>query len=254
MSHSGRADAAGPAPAPGAGWKALLRRMPLSPLHPQWLSNRYHRRSRRRLAGISSAVVLDIGSGDSDSAAALGEGNQLVRVDYPQTNARYRHPPDLFADARQLPIADASADVVLLLEVLEHVADPEAALSEASRVLRPGGTLFVSVPMTYPIHDAPHDYRRFTIHGLRHMLTRHALEPRVEEYHGNSWVTALQLLNLAALEWVVAASEKGILWGGLAVVAAYPLCVTCNLLAIPFLGITGARRSCLGYFVEAARA
>jgi SAM-dependent methyltransferase len=52
----------------------------------------------------------------------------------------------LEGDAATLPIADDSVDAVLLLDVVEHVAEPERALAEAHRVLRPGGVLVLSVP------------------------------------------------------------------------------------------------------------
>jgi 2-polyprenyl-6-hydroxyphenyl methylase/3-demethylubiquinone-9 3-methyltransferase len=48
------------------------------------------------------------------------------------------------ADARACPLAEASADLVLLADVVEHVADWRAALGEAARLLRPGGVLYVN--------------------------------------------------------------------------------------------------------------
>jgi SAM-dependent methyltransferase len=49
-------------------------------------------------------------------------------------------------DATRLPFADASFDRVIASEVLEHIPDDEAAFAELARVLRPGGTLAVTVP------------------------------------------------------------------------------------------------------------
>lgn len=55
-------------------------------------------------------------------------------------------------DAQRLPLADDSFDAVLMTEVLEHIPDDAAALSEVLRVLRPGGVLALSVPHAqYPI-------------------------------------------------------------------------------------------------------
>jgi SAM-dependent methyltransferase len=52
----------------------------------------------------------------------------------------------VLGDLRELPVADGSCDVVLATEVLEHVREQRDALAELTRVLRPGGTLVVSVP------------------------------------------------------------------------------------------------------------
>jgi SAM-dependent methyltransferase len=47
----------------------------------------------------------------------------------------------LEGDAQRLPLADESADAVMLVSMLHHVEDPPAALAEARRILRPGGRL-----------------------------------------------------------------------------------------------------------------
>jgi SAM-dependent methyltransferase len=74
---------------------------------------------------------------------------------------------DVLGDVtRMTDIADDTFDVVLCLEVLEHLSTPAAAASEIARVLRPGGTAIISVPHLSRIHDAPHDYFRFTRYGL----------------------------------------------------------------------------------------
>ena len=54
--------------------------------------------------------------------------------------------------------------------MLEHVAAPERAIAELHRVLAPGGALVLSTPFVFEIHEAPHDYYRFTEHGLRQLL------------------------------------------------------------------------------------
>lgn len=235
------------------GLKRLLEPMKATLLHPQWLSLRYHHLSRACLRELNHCVVLDIGSGDSDHSGLLGPACTLHRLDYPITNARYRRLPDLYADAARLPIAQASVDAVLLLEVMEHLGEDDRTLKEISRVLRPGGQFFLSVPFLYPMHDEPSDFRRYTIHGLRRILAAHGFSVIRETVHGNSIVTALQLLNLSFLEIARDAYTRSPAVGLAAALLVYPLCVAVNLAALPLTSLRHPQAACLGYFVTAVR-
>jgi SAM-dependent methyltransferase len=77
---------------------------------------------------------------------------------------------DLVGDARSIPLADGSMDVVLCTQVLEHIPDPVAVIAEIHRVLRVGGTLLLSVPSIFPQHGSPGDYWRFMPQGLQWIL------------------------------------------------------------------------------------
>jgi SAM-dependent methyltransferase len=77
---------------------------------------------------------------------------------------------DHVADIQHMPLPDATYDSVFCTQVLHHVPEPMQALREIARVLKPGGTALISVPHLSWLHNEPHDYFRFTIHGLRHML------------------------------------------------------------------------------------
>ncbi|NLT74566.1 MAG: class I SAM-dependent methyltransferase [Chloroflexi bacterium] len=75
------------------------------------------------------------------------------------------------ADVQDMPMVPAAHyDSVLCLEVLEHVPNPERALHEIARVLRPGGVLIMSVPHLSRLHDEPHDYYRYTRYGIIALL------------------------------------------------------------------------------------
>ncbi len=69
-------------------------------------------------------------------------------------------------------ISEAQYDSALCLEVLEHLPYPERALKEINRILKPGGYLILSVPHLSRLHDEPHDYFRFTRHGIEEILSR----------------------------------------------------------------------------------
>ncbi len=75
-----------------------------------------------------------------------------------------------------IPLQDATVDSVLCLQVLEHVPDPQQAMREFFRCLKPDGTVLISVPHLAYLHNEPHDYFRFTHHGLRFMLERAGFE------------------------------------------------------------------------------
>jgi SAM-dependent methyltransferase len=87
----------------------------------------------------------------------------------------------VIGDAQALGICDASFDVVLCTEVLEHLPEPQRAIDEIYRVLVPGGQLLLTTRFLFPIHDAPHDYFRFTKYGLRHLLRRFDITELQEE-------------------------------------------------------------------------
>jgi SAM-dependent methyltransferase len=79
---------------------------------------------------------------------------------------------DAAGSALDLPLRDECLDSILCLQVLEHVPDPERALREFYRCLKPGGVLLLSVPHLAYLHNEPHDYFRFTHYGLRAILSR----------------------------------------------------------------------------------
>lgn len=87
----------------------------------------------------------------------------------------------VIGDAQALGVADEAFDVVLCTEVLEHLPEPQRAIDEMFRVLRPGGTLLLTTRFLFPIHDAPHDYFRFTKYGLRYLLRRFTILELCEE-------------------------------------------------------------------------
>ncbi|HXV13468.1 MAG TPA: class I SAM-dependent methyltransferase [Candidatus Krumholzibacteria bacterium] len=137
-----------------------------------WYANGLLARNIEQLArGLSGSLVIDVGCGESPYRAMLSGFARYVGFDAPGRPDSASH-PDVVGDAGALPFRTASADAVLCTEVIEHVPDPAILLAEAHRVLVPGGSLLLSSPFTWHLHDEPHDYWRFTEYGLRLLLER----------------------------------------------------------------------------------
>jgi len=69
--------------------------------------------------------------------------------------------------AQALPFPDSHFEGIVCSEVFEHIPDSRKAVTEMARVLVPGGVLVLTTRSTFPVHDAPGDYWRFTPYTLR---------------------------------------------------------------------------------------
>ena len=127
------------------------------------------------------ATAVDQNTGDLADievmVAAMAEAGEIKPVEEPVT---------LEADAMALPFADGHFDRVIASEILEHIPDDDGAISELIRVLKPGGTLAVTVPRWLPekicwlLSDAYHankggHIRIYRADELRSKLTRGGL-------------------------------------------------------------------------------
>ncbi len=123
--------------------RSVIRRHALAP--------DIHERVGARFAGEQLLPVLDVGCGEGELARHLPDGS-WVGVDSSVQMLLRAPEPQHLAEATALPCADASFASVALLYMLYHLPDPERALAEAHRVLRPEGLIAVAAPSR---HDAP---------------------------------------------------------------------------------------------------
>jgi len=136
-------------------------------------------------------------------------------VDWPQSVHSGGH-LDLEADLSQpLPFADASFDTLILSDVLEHVPTPDALWSEMARLLAPGGHLLLNMPFLYGVHEAPHDYGRYTEYALRRFALQAGLEvplllPIGGSLHVLADLLAKHLAHLPAVGSALASAVQGL--------------------------------------------
>jgi SAM-dependent methyltransferase len=118
------------------------------------------------------------------------------------------HAADHIAPADDLPLDNASFDAALATQVLEHVPDPLRVMREMHRVVRPGGSVLVTVPFVWEEHEKPFDFQRFSSAGLVRMLedagfAEIAVQPR------NDYLTTLAQLMRNA-RWALGRAPDGL--------------------------------------------
>ena len=111
-------------------------------------------------ANAAASKSLQIGVLDGQDGKF---GPNWVSVDKYDQRDFIDHHDDIVA----MHFADDTFDALYCNAILEHVPEPTRAVAEFLRVLKPGATVWIEVPMTYPYHEAPKDYWRVTPDGLR---------------------------------------------------------------------------------------
>ena len=116
---------------------------------------------------------------------------------------------DLFGTAYNIPVGDNSFESALCTAVLEHLEEPEQALKECHRVLKPGGIAIYSVPFIWHLHEEPRDFYRFSKYGLKYLFEKTGFEIIEIKALSGFWVTFGQLFvynlyrfNRSIIKWL----------------------------------------------------
>jgi SAM-dependent methyltransferase len=148
----------------------------------------------------AGAKVLEVGAGTAFMEPILRR--DIPDVLYINGDIAPTEKSAIVLDAAALPIADQSVDVVMALEVLEHMSAPHDLLAEAARVLRPSGRLVLTVPFMFGVHDF-RDYYRYTPLGLETMLGEVGMKVSETILRGGTFVSATGLVRNLILRAIV---------------------------------------------------
>ena len=155
----------------------------------------------KRVAPQARGRLLDVGCGDKPYEHIfrpfvtdyLGIEHEAT---FRETSASLKdRKPDMVYDGRTLPFPDRSFDTVLNVQVLEHTPHPSSLVAEMSRVLRDDGILILSAPFQFRLHEQPHDYFRYSPHGLRALCRDVGLEVVEVHNQGSLWSVIAHKLN-----------------------------------------------------------
>lgn len=174
-----------------------------------------------RMDGAEHPRVLVVGGGE------VGDGMEPLYDDPAIRLCTFDiyDSPDLsfVADAHAIPLADGSVDAVWVGAVLEYTLDPVQVVAEITRVLKPGGRLFVNISFTWPVCEQGYDFWRVSPSGLRWLLRDYELDA----FGYSSGPGTLAMLALRYLAQSVTGSHK-----------------IGQILAIPFLWLRWLDRFC----------
>jgi len=139
----------------------------------------------------NQSYVLDAGAGEQPYRAIF-EGLNYESTDMP--GGFYKNKQDFECELHDIPRPNNHYDLVLLTQVLEHVPDPHATLSEINRILKPNGKLLISVPLNGPLHGEPWHFFQFTHYGLNQLAINSNFHiNEIEKVGGAFWFIGKRL-------------------------------------------------------------
>lgn len=146
-------------------------------------------------------TAIDIGGAKTSSYQGVIPSDAFTKFDTvnvaPETGA------NIIADASSIPVADASYDHALCLNLLEHVEYPQAVLKEMARVLKPDGIGYIYIPFFVRVHPDPTDYQRLTPQGLDRDIRAAGLEIiLMKPAAGGPFIAAISQIHFLLPRWI----------------------------------------------------
>lgn len=138
-----------------------------------------------------SGQFLDLGCGEMPYKNLIKPKiDNYIGIDIKNPTYQKAINPDLFWDGINIPVGNDTYDSAILIEVLEHIPNPDNTLRELFRVLKKDGYLLITVPFLWPLHDVPHDEYRYTPFNLKSKLVNVGFEViKLESFGG--WNSSL---------------------------------------------------------------
>lgn len=146
-------------------------------INPSYIIRRGIYKSILYIAPNISGDVLDFGCGSKPYESLFYNAKSYIGVDIEESGHNHKNSKvDYFYDGKTLPFENESFDAVVSFEVFEHVFNINDMILEINRVLKPGGQLLISIPFSWPEHEIPYDFFRFTSYGITRILNKNGFD------------------------------------------------------------------------------
>ncbi len=226
-------------------------------LHPQYFVKRIEQTAVAKLKKLSKGkTVLDIGCGRQWYRPQLEvKTKKYIALDHPEVSQKYKSkiPIEILADAEKIPLASNSIDLAFMIMVLEHLPNPDLALKETYRILKPEGLVLICTVENYPGHDFPYNYYHWTYYGLREILGRNKLKLTEHRNFGTVWQTITVYQNVYFMNLIKELStRKNLYIGLLLLIILSPVMILGNIFAYVLSGNENLEFS-LGHIVIAKK-
>jgi SAM-dependent methyltransferase len=138
--------------------------------------------------------LVDLGCGEAPfKDYFLQFAQSYTGVDW--TKTLHNSKADVVSDLNiKIELDNGVADSIISLSVMEHLCEPQVFLNESYRILKDQGVMILQVPWQWWIHEAPHDYFRYTPYGLKYMFEKAGFEEvEVEAQNGffTTWIVKM---------------------------------------------------------------
>lgn len=159
---------------------------------PMYLHNKFlFADIKDAISTYANGDVLDIGCGNKPYEPLFQNIGKYIGCDIAQSSG---NKVDVLCDVTSIPLEDGQFDTVFTTQVMEHVAEHSRMLSEAYRLLKPGGTIILSAPMCWQHHEVPYDFFRFTKYGMIHLFEKAGFRIVKIKSNGGKWALAGQMM------------------------------------------------------------
>jgi SAM-dependent methyltransferase len=148
-----------------------------------------------KLAPQIKGEILDVGCGQKPYKHLFNYtkyiGIEVEQEGHDHTNEEV----DVFYDGKRIPFENNTFDSAITSQVLEHVFEPDAFLRDIHRVLKPEGTLLLTVPFVWDEHEQPYDFARYSSFGLKYLLEKNGFQVVTHIKSLNDTRVIFQLIN-----------------------------------------------------------